>query len=273
MSANLPPQFFSLNAKLKKAGSNEEKISILEEMLAVCPKHKGTERVQEEIKKKIAKLKKAQPKKAKREEIYFVKKEGAGQVLVLGPPNSGKTSLTNLLCQTNLRVERYPFTTQLPAPGMMHFENIQIQIVDSPPLSKDFKPGWMKALAKNADLILALNSEILDILDEWEIEKEKVLVLKGLPGSKEKIEDLKRRIFQSLKIVRIYTKESKKKINFSKPFILKKGSRAIDLAEEIDEGLAKEFKGAKLYKKDLKRFQMVGRNYVLMDGDIIEIKT
>jgi small GTP-binding protein len=183
----------------------QEKIEILQEMLAICPKHKGTERVQEEIKKKIAKLKRLQPKKTKREEIYFVKKEGAGQALILGPPNSGKTSLTNLLCNTNFKVADYPFTTQLPTPGMLKYENILIQIVDTPPLTKDFKPGWLKNLARQSDSILVLVDleenpenqlkEIEEILSEWKIEKEKIFFVGNKIDSergKENFEKLKK---------------------------------------------------------------------------------
>jgi small GTP-binding protein len=304
MPANLPPQFFELQRKLNQTKDIQEKIDILQEMLAICPKHKGTERVQEEIKKKIAKLKRIQPKKIKREEIYFVKKEGAGQVLILGLPNSGKTSLINLLCNTNFKVADYPFTTQLPIPGMLKLENILIQIVDTPPLTKDFKPGWLKNLARQADSILGLIDlendpknqlkEIEKILNEWKIEKGKVLVVgnkidleKGKENfkklkknfeilgisAKEKIgiEELKRKVFESLKIIRVYPKEPKTEVDFENPFVLKKGTKLIDFVKEINEEWVKKFKGARLYEKNLKNFKIVGKYYELRDEDIIEI--
>ncbi len=298
MPANLPPQFFELQKKLNQTKDPQEKIEILKQMLAVCPKHKGTERVQEEIKRKIAKLKKAVPKKIKREQMFFVEKEGAGQVLIFGFPNSGKTSLLNSLCQTNFKVGDWPFTTKFPTPAMMKFENLLIQIVDLPPITKDFKPGWIKNLAKQADLILVLLDlaekteeqlkEIQEILREWEIEKEKVLIVgnkidhhlaKEVPqvfsvSAKEKIgiEELKKKIFEALKIVRVYTKKPKEKIDFENPFVLKKGTKLIELVEEINKEWSQKFRGAKLYDKDLKTFRIVGRDYVLKDGDIIEIK-
>jgi small GTP-binding protein len=304
MPANLPPQFFELQRKLNQTKDIQEKIEILQEMLAICPKHKGTERVQEEIKKKIAKLKRIQPKKVKRGEIYFVKKEGAGQALILGLPNSGKTSLTNLLCNTNFKVGDYPFTTQLPTPGMLKYENILIQIVDTPPLTKDFKPGWLKNLARQADSILVLIDlendpenqlkEIEEILSEWKIEKEKVFFVGNkLDSEKGKenferlkknfeilgisakgkigIEELKRKIFESLKIIRVYPKEPRKEVDFENPFVLKRGTKLIDFVKEINEGWAKKFKGARLYEKNLRNFKIVGKYYELRDGDIIEI--
>lgn len=305
MAANLPPQFFELQRKFNQTSDVEEKIKILKEMLAICPKHKGTERVQEEIKKKIAKLKKKAPKKVKSEPIYFVEKEGAGQVLVLGTPNSGKTSLINALSETNFKVADYPFTTQLPNPAMMRFENVSIQLVDLPPIKKDFKPGWIKNLAKQADKVLVLIDlnenpseqirEIFEILKEWRVEKEKTFLvgnkidvsksqenLKDLKVSfeifevsaKEKtgIERLKKKIFQELKIIRIYPKDPKKEIDFEKPFILKEGVKLIDFVKKINEEWVKNFKGAKLYETNLKGFKIVGRDYNLKDGDIIEIK-
>ena len=305
MPANLPPQFFELQKKLTQTKDIQEKIEILKEMLAICPKHKGTERVQEEIKKKIAKLKKIQPKKTRTETLYFVKKEGAGQVLVLGAPNSGKTSLINLLCETNFKVGDYPFTTQFPAPAMMKFENVLIQLVDTPPIIKEFKPGWLKNLAKQADKILVLVDlsenpenqlkEIFEILEEWKIEKEKIFLVGNkidLEKAKEnfeklkrkfeifeistkeksKIEKLKEKIFRELKIIRVYPKEPKKEADFGVPFILKEGTKLIDFVKEIRKDWVLKFKGAKLYEKNLKNFKIVGRDYVLKDGDIVEIK-
>lgn len=298
MPANLPPQFFELQKKLSQTKDIKEKIEILEEMLAICPKHKGTERVQEEIKKKIAKLKRISPKKVKSESLYFVKKEGAGQVLILGPPNSGKTSLVNALCKTNFKVRDYPFTTQLPTPAMMKFENILIQLIDTPPITEDFKPGWLKNLARQANKILILidlNSnfkdqlkEIFEILNEWEIEKEKIFVVgnkidlvkkkENLKifsiSAKEKIniEELKNKIFESLKVIRVYPKEPRKNVDFENPVILKTNTKLIDFVKEINQDWVKKFKGAKLYEKDLKSFRFVGRDYLLKDGDVIEVK-
>lgn len=301
MAANLPPQFFELQAKLKSAKTNDEKIKILEEMLAICPKHKGTEKVQKEIKSKIAKLRKILPKKIKREEIFFVKKEGAGQIVLLGKANSGKTSILNALTGSSFKVADYPFTTQRPTPAMLRFENISIQIVDTPPISKDFKPGWLKNLLWHSDGILVVLdliqnieedlNEILEILTEWKIEKEKILFIGNkidqnenwfkicqklnlFPVSaktKEGIEDLKREIFKVLKIIRVYPKEPGKLPDFSSPFVLKKGSRLIEFAREIHQSFALNFKGAKLYKKNQKHPVIAGKDYLLEDGDIIEL--
>lgn len=305
MPANLPPQFFELQKKLNQVKEIKEKIEILEKMLAICPKHKGTERVQEEIRKKIAKLKKTEPKKIKREQKYYIEKEGAAQVLLIGLPNVGKTTLINALCNTNFRVADYPFTTQTPQPGMTKFENVPIQIIDSPPVILDFKPGWLKNLAWQADLILEVLDKSQDllfqlnvlseILNEWKVDQEKTLIVINkidlpdkineiiklkekreivLVSAKEKInlEELKTKVFLALKIIRVYPKEPGKKPDFEKPLIFKKGAKLIDLVEKINEEFLKRFKGGKLYSPNLKTFQLVGKDYVLRDEDIIEIK-
>lgn len=297
MPANLPPQFFQLQSKLNKTKDIQEKIAILKEMLAVCPKHKGTERVQEEIKKKIAKLKRSLPKKLKREQIYFVEKEGAAQILLIGLPNCGKTSLLNALCQTHFKVADYPFSTQIPQPAILKYENLTFQLVDCPPLTEDFKPGWLKNLAKQSDLILALldaknwekEKEILEkIFEEWQIEKEKIFwvanksdLIKNqnafplfFVSAKEKInlEKLKKEIFKKLKIIRVYPKDPFKEVDFQNPIVLKEGATLKEFVKEINEEWLFSFKKARLYDKDLKNFILVGKDYLLKDGDIIELK-
>lgn len=301
MPANLPPQFFSLQEKLKKAENLKEKISILEEMLAVCPKHKGTEKVRLEIKKKIAKLKKeTKTKKAfKKESIFTFKKEGAGQVVIVGPPNSGKTTLLNSFCNLNFKVADFPFTTSLPQMAMADYENIKIQIIDTPPLTKELIPGWLKSLLKSCDLILAIFDasdenfksavdEFENIFKELNIEKEKIIFVANkidalckinIPFYFEKIsalnklglKNLKDKIFEKLKIVRVYTKTPGEKPDFSNPFVLKKGSKISNLTERIGEKLSQNFKFAKLWKKSSKHAIVVGKDYILEDEDIVEI--
>ncbi|MCD6094670.1 50S ribosome-binding GTPase [bacterium] len=304
MPANLPPQFFALLAKLKEAESPEEKISILEEMLAICPKHKGTEKVQRDLKSKIAKLKKQKPQKTKRETLYSIPKQGAGQIIIVGPANSGKSSLLNALSNAKAKLASYPFTTSTPQPAMMKYENILIQLVDTPPLTKE-SPGWLKALMSAADGLIVVfdlaKNEITEeiknlkeILNNWGLENKKILFLGNkidLPKAKENfqklkdkicpisaqnkmgIEELKKEIFNLLEIARIYSKKPGKEIDFEHPFIVKKGTKLIKLAKEISEDLVSSFKYAKLFRKNSSKVQIVGKDYLLKDQDIIEIHT
>ena len=306
MPANLPPQFYALSMKLKEAVSPDEKISILEEMLRISPKHKGTENLQKDLKTKIAKLKKQRPKKIKGRTSYSIKKEGAGQVVISGPANSGKSSLLNALTNANVKVAPYPFTTKIPEPGMMPYEDILIQLVDTPPLSKEFSPPWLKEILKTADILLAVFDlskedvakdieDFKEILDNWKFLEKKIIFLgnkidlekanenlknvraqnKVTPISclkKIGLEELKKEIFDLLQIIRVYTKtRNKPEPDFSHPFILKKGGQLITLASQIRQDFLSAFKYAKLYKKNTKNPKIVGKDYILQDGDIIEI--
>jgi len=301
MPANLPPQFYALSMKLKEAVSPDEKISILEEMLRISPKHKGTENLQKDLKTKIAKLKKQRPKKIKGRTSYSIKKEGAGQVVISGPANSGKSSLLNALTNANVKVAPYPFTTKIPEPGMMPYEDILIQLVDTPPLSKEFSPPWLKEILKTSDILLAVfdlskedvAKDIEDfkkILDNWKLSEKKIIFLGNkvdlgynFAGSQYKIkpiscqkkiglEELKKEIFDSLEIIRVYTKSRNQGLpEFEHPFIIKKNTPLIELVPKINPRFSSAFKYAKLFKKNSKVSQIVGKDYILQDGDIIEI--
>jgi ribosome-interacting GTPase 1 len=159
MPANLPPQYFDTEKKLKTAKTPEEKVPILEELLSIVPKHKGTEKLQALLKTKIAKLKSTAQKKptiAKHGLSYYIEKAGAGQVVLVGLPNSGKSSLVKSLTNANPDIGDYPFTTRMPYPAMMPYENIQIQLVDTPPITPEYMEYWHAELIKSADGVLAI---------------------------------------------------------------------------------------------------------------------
>ena len=140
MPANLPPQYYEVEKKFKAAGSTEEKISLLEELLSIVPKHKGTEKIQAQLKTKISKLKSTSQKKssmAKQSHSHNVKKSGAGQLVLIGVPNSGKSMLISALTNASPMVSDYPFTTHAAYPAMMKFENIQIHPLLIPGLGMD----------------------------------------------------------------------------------------------------------------------------------------
>lgn len=304
MPANLPPYFFELQARLKEATDNEEKISILEEMLAICPKHKGSEKVQKELKTKIAKLKKQKPKKIKRETFYSVPKEGAAKVIIVGPQNSGKSSLLNALTNAKAKVADYPFTTKTPQPAMMPYENILIQLVDTPPLTND-SPGWLKSLIFESDALLVVFDiskpetqkeikNLKELLKKWRLDKKKIIFVGNkidLPESQKNLEklknfyeilpvsaktgfgleELKKEIFKMLEIIRVYSKKIGQEIDFKAPFVVKKNTKLIEIAEKINQDFASSFKYARLFKKDSPKVKIVGKEYLLQDEDIIEI--
>lgn len=157
MPANLPPQYFDVEKKYREAKELQEKLVYLQQMLSVVPKHKGTEKLQAELKTKISKLKNTIAKQKKSKGSggiwYQVEKQGAGQVVLVGLPNCGKSTVLNTLTNAHAAVGDYPFTTQLPKVGMMEFKDIKIQIVDTPPLHDD-APAWLFGLYRNGDLLL-----------------------------------------------------------------------------------------------------------------------
>jgi hypothetical protein len=172
MPANLTPQYLEAELKFKQAKTTPEKIKALEVMMAVIPKHKGTERLRGQLKSRMAKLKEElqkRPTVGKAEQAYNIKREGTAQVVLLGLPNSGKSSLLSQITNASSEVADYPFTTQKPIPGMMKFENLQIQLVDVPPIQLDhIEPGFPN-LIRNADALLLLIDLTDDPISQMEI--------------------------------------------------------------------------------------------------------
>jgi ribosome-interacting GTPase 1 len=157
MPANLPPQYFEAEKNFRTAKSPLEKIAALEEMLAIMPKHKGTDHLRAELRTRIAKLTQSLDKKtATQRASMMIEKVGAGQLAVIGPPNTGKSQLVATLTNASPAVAAYPFTTHSATPGMMVFENIQIQLIDTPPLSEQPLEWWLLNIIRRADGLLVV---------------------------------------------------------------------------------------------------------------------
>lgn len=170
MPANLTPDYLEAEKRYREAKTTEEKIAALEEMIALLPKHKGTEKIFADLKAKLAKLRKGEEKKggpARKGPEYYIKPEGAGQVVVIGAPNSGKSALLRALTNAEVEVADYPFTTRRPTPGMMVFEDVAIQLIDTPAISKDFLDPYLPPLIRNADAaVLTVDLASPDCLDQ-----------------------------------------------------------------------------------------------------------
>jgi len=198
LPANLTPQYYKAEENFKKAATIEEKIAALEEMLAVIPKHKGTEKMQADLKRRLSKLREAGQRKTKtgRTDPFWVEKQGAGQVVLLGFPNTGKSSLVAALTRARPKVADYPFTTTLPLAGMMPYEDIYIQLVDTPPLTEELVPEGLTGTLRNADALLIVVDAGSDscleqlqachtFLDKKKIIREKVAAgTRGIPPNR-----------------------------------------------------------------------------------------
>jgi len=155
MPANLPPMYFEAEKRFRAAKTAPDKIAALEEMLSIMPKHKGTDHLRAELRRRIAKLTQTVDKKSATQRASMViPKEGAAQVAVVGLPNSGKSQLVASITNASPNVADYPFTTQSATPGMMPFENIQIQLIDTPPLGPHTVEYWIPHTLRRADALL-----------------------------------------------------------------------------------------------------------------------
>ncbi|MBD3335041.1 MAG: TGS domain-containing protein [Candidatus Eisenbacteria bacterium] len=180
MPANLSPEYIRLEGLLKEARSPEDKLPILREMLRVIPKHKGTDKLQADLKRRISRLQETMESRGRaggRSDPFHVPSEGAGQAALAGPPNSGKSTILEALTGAEPAIADFPFTTTQPQPGMVPYEDIQIQLVDGPPLVRESMPPGIINLYRNADLLLLVADlahadplaplrEVMALLDE-----------------------------------------------------------------------------------------------------------
>jgi len=155
MPANLPPQYFEAEKRYRSAREPEEKIAALQAMLAIMPRHKGTDKLHAALRRKIARFSQEAEKKyaTARRAGFYISREGAGQVMLVGPANAGKSQLLAAVTEAIPEIAEYPFTTKTPIPGMMKFEDTQIQLVDTPPIGHKEVRVLLANSLRNADLI------------------------------------------------------------------------------------------------------------------------
>jgi len=323
MPANLPPQYFEAEKRYRLAKSPEEKIDALQAMLAIMPRHKGTDKLHAELRRKIAKLSEEAERKyaTARRSGFYISKEGAGQVLLVGPANVGKSQLLAVVTKATPEIATYPYTTQSPTPGMMEFDDIQIQLVDTPPIGHKNVITLLSNTLRGADLIaivIDLGMEPISQVESTLRELERARIEPARDNAKEAssgdyhkkmliiankndlensnshwiklgsqynalfpmisisarektgLEELKGVIYQTLDIIRVYTKAPGGKIDLSEPVILKKGSTVNEAAESIHKDFRSKLKYAVVWGSGKYDGQRVSREHVLQDGDIVE---
>lgn len=330
MPANLTPQYLKAEEAFKAATTTEEKLAGLEEMLRQLPKHKGTEKIQADLKRRIAALKKEDGAKGKaqRQDPFHVVRAGGGQVVLLGAPNTGKSSLVGALTRAKVDVSPQPFATQQAVPGMMLYEDAPIQLVDLPAITADFIPPGLLGAVRNADGVLVLcDLSAADALEQAELALEACARVKlvlhppgrapeptgeepaghralpalivaaksDLPGARETLSllaellserlpliavscatgeglpEFRRAVFELLGLIRVYSKEPGKPFSKEAPFLLPKGSTALELATRIHKDLGATFKYARVWGSARHDGLQVGRDHLLHDLDIVEV--
>jgi len=158
MPANLTPQYQKAEEAYRRAQSSQERLDRLEEMLQLIPKHKGTEKLQADIKTRIKDVRaelqaeKQAPKSVGK--VYRFPHQGAAQAVIVGGPNAGKSRILKELTKAEPEVAPYPFTTREPLPGMMAWEDVAVQLIDTPPITDSHFEPYLLNLVRSTDLVL-----------------------------------------------------------------------------------------------------------------------
>ena len=328
MPTNLPPDYYEVEREYRAATSNADKIALLEEMYSLIPKHKGTDHLRADLRRRLSKLKEQSTSGkggARQDAAFHIDKEGAGQVVVVGTPNVGKSSLVAALTNARPEVAPYPYTTWVPTPGMMTVGGVQVQLVDTPPLNREHVEPLLMDLIRRSDLILLMLDlqghplqeleDAVAIMEEHRIfashrpityegqrrvVSKPVLVLanknddeatdddsavleellqeEGWPvcaisaTTGRGLERMAQEIFSRLGIMRIYCKPPGEEPDLGAPFVLPEGGTVADLAAKIHKDFVEQLKAARVWGAGVFDGQMVSRDHVLHDGDIVELR-
>ena len=313
MPANLPPTYYKLKHEHEAAKTDEERLRLLEEMLRIIPKHKGSEKVVSDLRRRIAAHKRAPSEKwkgsGKRSYSEHIPKQGAGQIVLFGPPNGGKSQILAKFTNANAEVSATPYTTTTPIVGMLRYENIQFQLIDTPSIMPDYVLPTVMTLIRNADLALPVISlasdnllddldtvmQLLNEVDDDISEDEYLIVANQLDavGADERLEilrefyaeafqiypisaetedgkeSLQQGLYKALEILRVYPKAPGKVVERDDPIVLPIGSTVLDAAVGLHKDF-QEFKFVRIWGPQWHDGQSVSRNDVVYDGDIVE---
>ena len=298
------PEYTRAEQAYHDAKTIEEQLIALNKMISHAPSHKGAENLRQQLttrRKKLESLLEKKKKSGKSTQTGI--KKGDMQAIIVGKTNSGKSSLLKLLTNAEPKISSSQFTTNKSIIGMMNYNSTQIQLVEIPAIEGEY---FDKSLAHTADTILILINKFEELekleKDLYMITGKKIIVFNKLDQISEEekrklkaklqskkynfaiisciphwpnngIEELKKKIFDSFEIIRIFTKEQGKEKQ-TKPMIMKPGSTVSDAAEKILKGLSKKIKKTRIWGPSSKfGGQVVGINHLLKDMDTVEFQT
>jgi hypothetical protein len=290
-SVNASPEYYAAERDYSDAKTPEDKIAALEKMLSLAPKHKSAHSLLADIRHKLARIKKAQVKeeiKAKQRKSgssEFVKKQGV-QIALLGQVNSGKTALFNALTGLREKSTPAPFETVMPKPGAWEYEKIQIQVLDLPSVTGENK-SKIYSFARNADLALIVldgdgDSNLQELFFK-DVRNEKIFFACSKGRKKEgvfsydafsqkSVGELKKKLYSSLDVIRVFAKTPKEQAKMDNPIVLLKKTRTVlDAAKEIHKDFALNLKFARVWGSTKFPGQQVSGDYLLQDGDVVEL--
>jgi uncharacterized protein len=292
MPINAGVKYYLAEEEYNKAKTREEKIACLEKMMMEAPKHKGAHTLLAQLKKKLSDLKKEDAKAkaaASKKPRYTIRKEGAAQVCMVGPTNSGKSSVLAALTNAKVEIADYPYTTKEPQVGMMDYTGVKIQLIEIP---STFTPDVM-SIVRSCDLVLILldgtqnvTSQLFgmtDMLEKNGMQEKKILIAinkadevkngMGIEVSARLgtgLDRLKEAIWGRLGLIRIRTKSMSGQVA-QRPLTLKAGSSVGDAVRSVHKTLLKDFKFARVFDATKYSGKKVGLEFVLKDLDTLEI--
>lgn len=327
MPANLTPMYRKAERDYRHAQSAIEQVECLQKMLQLIPKHKGTDKLQAFIKSKLSEAKTAARQQAnapKSGQAVRIPRHGSGRIVIVGGPNSGKSTILELLTNAKPEVASFPFTTREPLPAVMDFHGVQVQLIDTPPITPGQLPPWMLNLVRTADAVLLAFDGTSDdspqdtaaVLEEFRSRKTQLSrrsgfdeidfavahvpallvatraddsdldvrleLLTGLcdvncpvfkleASHRDSAAKLHDAVFERLGLIRIFTKPPGKPADMSSPLTIPIDGTVEDLALQIHEDLARDLKHARLWGHGDHDGQIIGRDHVLRDGDVVEL--
>jgi hypothetical protein len=295
MPANVTVDFEKAKEEYQQANSPEAKLAALLKMQSLAPAHKGGENLRRDISKKIALQKKEMEKKKKQEkkkgqrEGLGIRKEGIGQIVLVGLPNSGKSTLLNLLTGVGAKVAPYPFTTKKPAIGMMDYFGGKVQIVELPAVVEGSSAGKASgpeilSIARNADaIVIVAKTKKGQELVEREIASSGISLNKKRPPmaykkaiavnafQEQDLEKLKEKVFRLLDKILVFTKKPGTKADLKEPLGLPLHSTVKDAARHLHKDFEKNLRFARIWGSARFPGQRVSKEYELKNLDLIEI--